>query len=117
MKHTPGPWKYSITHPMSGDVWFVITDNDGRGPIMEIGGDEQNGQIAVAKYLITDPKEIEANARLIAAAPELLEACKQTQYKLIDFIHEIIENDMIVPLWVNNLKDEIDSVIKKATGK
>jgi hypothetical protein len=72
-KFTEGPWKQSVTHPMSGSAWFVVTDKNGYGPIMDVGGKDQEGQIAEAKYLITDPEEIKANAHLISAAPELLE--------------------------------------------
>lgn len=81
-KHTPGPWKHYVTHPLSGAVWFVVTDKDGYGPIIDVGGKDNNGQIAEAKYLITDGNEIEANARLIAAAPELLEVLEAVDSKL-----------------------------------
>ena len=57
---------------MSADAWYVIVDSNGRGPITEAGGKDFPGQIAEAKYLITDPREIEANANLLAAAPDLL---------------------------------------------
>jgi hypothetical protein len=59
-KHTPGPWKWWTTHegahrinPHKGGL--VIASCDTRNPFSE---------------------EQEANARLIAAAPDLLEACK-----------------------------------------
>lgn len=80
-KFTPGPWKVSKTHPLSGDIWYVITNANDSGPIMDVGGKDESGQIAEAKYLITDPKEIEANARLIAAAP-----------RMFDFIENLVAN-------------------------
>lgn len=83
MTTTPTPWKYSKTHLMSHDTWYVVTDANGFGPIVEVGGKDKNGQIAEAKYLVTDPKEIEANAELIVrcvnshtALVEALEACQ-----------------------------------------
>ena len=64
-KHTPGPW---ICH--SGAVWKDGVDVYPKGP--------HNG-IPIAKmdrepYNGTLPVERDANARLIAAAPDLLEA-------------------------------------------
>ena len=59
MKHTatPGPW----------------TDFDG------IVSDEKHNGIADCQYLLRSKLEQSANARLIAAAPELLEACKAVE--------------------------------------
>ena len=65
-KHTPGPWT------LDGD---------------EVRGGQGNCFIAVASFASAYAKsgrftkEEQANARLIAAAPELLEACK----KALDF--------------------------------
>lgn len=81
-KHTEGPWKAKRTHQMSEDAWYVIVDPAGRGPIIDVGGKDENGQIGEMKYLITDPAEIEANANLIAAAPDLLEALVQAVREL-----------------------------------
>ena len=67
-KHTPGPWKtVARNYPIAdtGDYdgcWEVLT-GDPKKPIVQIWGDSD---------------EDEANARLIAAAPDLLEALKDT---------------------------------------
>ena len=58
MKHTPGPWNYQEE---SDAYTHIVRDSDGKyvcGCSQHTSGDA------------------EANARLIAAAPELLAACK-----------------------------------------
>ena len=66
-KHTPGPWMM-IKYP--GDKCYTIRTREayraesGEGPI---------GHIPIAE-ICTDGQPDEANARLIAAAPELLAA-------------------------------------------
>jgi hypothetical protein len=65
IKHTPGPWPYQYT----GDHKRILI---GKGLVEGPGGYE------VAEVYSDDcPSEVaEANARLISAAPELLEACQ-----------------------------------------
>ena len=61
-KYTPGPWNANFTRFSRWVVGFHITDpkHGSLRPICEMGA--------------MNPDEIAANARLIAAAPELLEA-------------------------------------------
>lgn len=59
-QHTPGPWSRNISA-------------DGKYPTIFAG---RNQHVAVASQQ-KDPAETEANISLIAAAPELLEACAQ----------------------------------------
>lgn len=54
-KHTPGPWKVENDHYITAGIDYVADVGDAT----------------------TRDKEIAANARLIAAAPDLLEACKE----------------------------------------
>lgn len=63
-QHTPGPWKFGKELGARSGEWLVSFDagSKGRG-------------IAIAETR-TGPGSEEANARLIAAAPELLEACQ-----------------------------------------
>ena len=69
MAHTPGPW----------ELWFS-EDSDNRGAFVVRGGSKEphGTDMVIAKRDIGTPNgdEGEANARLIAAAPELLDALK-----------------------------------------
>lgn len=63
MKHTPGPWKFN-GHSLSGNHFNVIGTQLGN-----------KFKIARCPYEVEgDKEEAEANAKLAAAAPELLEA-------------------------------------------
>lgn len=55
--HTPGPWEYSTTYMGKSEVY--------------IGTDEKTGG-----HCVVYSKNHYKDARLIAAAPELLEQCK-----------------------------------------
>lgn len=71
-KHTPGPWQlhYDVSD-------FSVTANDGEERVSYVGS--------------------EANAKLIAAAPELLEACIKARSAFLtsepeyDLLTEVIE--------------------------
>lgn len=89
MKHTPGPWKPDPSLPK------VILADDGEtlAQTYFVYGDKAR-----------DTSQAEANARLIAAAPELLELCKylRNYARLAD-----LGNDTIARL---------DATIAKAEG-
>lgn len=69
MRHTPGPWKFEKRSGMAGRShpfnisanFYSATAVDGRDQVAEI---------------VSPREHAEANARLIAAAPELLQALK-----------------------------------------
>lgn len=64
-KHTPGPWSWSNAYETTDGrrTWSLVSEENGYG-ILSCDGEENSPQG------IND----EPNARLIAAAPELLEA-------------------------------------------
>ena len=87
LKHTPGPWKYQ------NEKWNTVKKPDDAEYC--IGGELFN----VCNILDTvDP---EANARLIAAAPEMLEA--------LIMIYKVWHEDSI-------LISSVKAIIEKATG-
>ena len=79
MSHTPGPWEAQI-------------EKDTR---LKIVGPE--GWLGVAQAFGDDFKEAQANARLIAAAPELLEACQIAVVLLRRYIEDHILGDALPP--------------------
>ena len=70
-EHTPGPWKIKARHTDKGVRNTVYAKKEKRNANI-LNGDK-NGVL----YLINVDEAL-ANARLIAAAPELLEACIKT---------------------------------------
>jgi len=77
-KHTPGPWETTGTkklyiEPINMKVrWDWFSDDCKRCNMTKSSDINEGSQIYNPRKL----KEAQANARLIAAAPELLEACK-----------------------------------------
>jgi len=86
---TPGPWVV-----IKADRGFIISANYGAYDVSVVRnvGNQDN----------------EANARLIAAAPDLLEACKA----VVKFWDSITEEDC-----VNNIHVQARAAIAKATGQ
>lgn len=93
-KHTPGPWTYQE----NSDAYTHIV----RGPTNSL-----ICQLAQSMHV-----EIEANARLIAAAPEMLEALVNAD-KLLRSLGFIAEAD--IPK-AGSLGNQISTAIAKATG-
>lgn len=100
-QHTPGPWAYSTSQ--EGWSYTVnIFQADNAAPT-----DGWSDVAYIIKTCAGEQQAIqEANARLIAAAPELLEAlreaCKQARHPDYD--------------WPLDLQREVDAAIAKATG-
>lgn len=65
-KHTAGPWKISTGRIKKNLEWININDNTG-ACLADLPTDSHG----------IDPDESLANAKLIAASPELLEAAKE----------------------------------------
>lgn len=81
VKHTPGPWKTDFTCPPEAVV-AVNTPDDGGDIICNAPDDAEDSM-----------RRWKANARLIAAAPELLEACRKAlTCGLASYVRELVFN-------------------------
>ena len=98
MKHTKGPWKY-----IGWDGQMEIRTEDNKETGIAFLGNTEDGAIPNAKT--------RANAHLIAAAPELLEALKRAK-SFIDEVEADSDDLRIAPEYY----DEIFNAINKAEG-
>ena len=101
IKHTPGPWTVGETrrYKHSGGV-------DGTEVAVHYGTAENRGNCIAFAYGHGARGDAEADARLIAAAPDLLEALKKARRYVVSS-HEPVGAEL----------DDIDAAIAKATGE
>jgi len=98
LSHTPGPWVVSDGEFTDG---FVEAVNNGPNTIAGI----------------MPVPERSANARLIAAAPELLEACKEARNCLASALQAMEDEGLGVYAADNLAMKALDAAIAKAEGR
>lgn len=96
-KHTPGPW---VIHQSTAESWPEIL--------------APNGTVPLARINSTWRGEALANARLIAAAPELLEALGRISDSINGLSGPIPTRN--TPEFWDYVKTIADEAISKATG-
>ena len=101
-KHTPGPWLFR-TAPTSAGLCHIVSAADWKGAFIYGDGIRKGVDDALPKA-----QELAANARLIAAAPDLLRYLKEARRTL--------------EMWKDvapavSLCADIDAAIARATGE
>jgi hypothetical protein len=95
MGHTPGPWRAVDTPSVGWEIKAEVKGYRGTPTIWHGhgGGGDRSATLAYEPWVQFPPKELQemfaANARLIAASPELLEALKKTWCAAISDDHAI----------------------------
>jgi hypothetical protein len=95
-KHTPAPWREGV------EFWDIVA------------GDEEDEFVIAGIIHVGEPETREANSRLIAAAPELLEALEAME-ETVNQVVSGIRNGSTVE-WVA-LLTKAQAAIRKATGE
>lgn len=107
MKHTKGPWtfngKVEDLNPNKTDNYF------GYSATIETA---TRVRFDVWGHLAS-PEEVEATAKLIAAAPELLKTIEKTYLQL-----QVVSNrNMGFALYTDSIRADLRNVISQVTGK
>ena len=99
MSHTPGPWKLREIKDSSSLPRIFVIDNEDFADIAEI-------------YTCIDKNFGPDDARLIAAAPELYEACKEILEAGFDATPEEASQDMVI-----YAEKRLRAAVAKAEGR
>jgi hypothetical protein len=97
-KHTPGPWELEAGRTLrtrSGTFYLTY------------GTEPKTG-----KWSFDSPTELDANARLIAAAPDMLEALEDVLLMLQDMPTERYATGADKPM-----RERVHAIIRKARGE
>jgi len=100
-KWTPGPWRVSSESPRIIQKDYRAIGSDAGFLIASTMGRDNSGFYA-------SEQEADANANLIAAAPELYDVCE----RLLDAVPYVSEYDVPMGLW-----DDIRAALAKARGE
>lgn len=104
--HTPGPWMIEAIVPENhmGRDYFVVPKDNSEDWVAKIAGGECR----------------EANARLIAASPELYEACRSYHYAVVAMVTASNGGDLsCIAKAAENLRSiaiETESILAKSEG-
>jgi hypothetical protein len=111
MKHTPGPWIVDYDGTI-GHIKAVNVPWDGKGykPTPTIARYDSFSRFGFADSSIT-PEQEKANARLIASAPELLEAAILARSLCRDMAVKTKDSHY------HDMADYFDKAIAKAEGR
>lgn len=101
LRHTPGPWKYNLEN--------THNDKSGRGTIPIYPKTQPSHEYSEIAEVIYYGKYGKANARLIAAAPKMLEA-------LIEDCKKSYNRDIDNPMFKGNPLIKHKEIIEKVTG-
>ena len=88
--------------------WVVVQDDDENYAVVEVDGKPSFGRMYVCNGIAQGPDDGHSDARLIAAAPELLEALK--------FCAKVLENQGLYDVSEQLAFDQAQSAISKAEG-
>ena len=103
-KHTTAPWEFTASTPEDGFECFFIYAGEGYS------------QRQIATVNGPQDEKGEANARLIAATPELLEALKHAENALADYVPTIEKTGAALNYGHHVIK-MAKAAIAKATGE
>lgn len=104
--HTPGPWERG-DGAANGCAGYIYCDDATGSAVASV--------VFSPDFIGRSDAETEANARLIAAAPELLEALKEIVKACEEC--EADENMSIVDAFTQDMEDAARAAIAKATGE
>lgn len=87
--HTPGPWSAERVYVCIDDPTMRVTANAGNLYVAEASFSKVKSRNPIH---VTDASEMAANACLIAAAPDLLDALRELMYARTDKAEHMARN-------------------------
>lgn len=100
-EHTPSPWIEGESHETSVQIWSVPAKKT----------------VALVECLLGDQKHLRADARLIVAAPELLEALVNANKLLTQMMPGVAHIALQDYGFLNSTLLQVTAAIAKAEGK